>query len=62
MKKYAIIAVIFVGVTLAASLAGAYAVNAISNARTESQGKATCSDQLRQAMELGGGRGKHNGA
>jgi hypothetical protein len=51
MKKYGIIAVIFVGVTLAASLAGGYAVNAITNATTESQGKANCSDQLGQAMD-----------
>jgi uncharacterized protein (DUF305 family) len=51
MKKHGIITLIFVSLTLAASFIGGYAVNAITKVRVESQEKATCSDQLRQAMD-----------
>jgi hypothetical protein len=51
MKKHGIITLIFVSLTLAASFIGGYAVNAITKVRVESQERATCSDQLRQAMD-----------
>jgi uncharacterized protein (DUF305 family) len=51
MRNPRIIAGIIVGIALATSFAGGYAVNAIIEARTRSQAKSTCGDQFRQAMD-----------
>jgi uncharacterized protein (DUF305 family) len=51
MKTRRTLAAIIVGVTLASSFAGGYAVNAITGANTRNQAKSSCGDQLRQAMD-----------
>jgi uncharacterized protein (DUF305 family) len=51
MTNQRIIPVVFVGVTLVSSFPSGYAVNALTDAHSESQAKSTCSDGLRRAMD-----------